>query len=48
MRGDDSSALAMPPSFLAVRYLRKGPHVSFDGFRDGLAVNELPLAAAGD
>ncbi len=48
MRGDHSSALAIPPTLLAVRYLRKGPRVSFNGFRDGLAVNELPLAAAGD
>ncbi len=48
MRGSHSSALAIPPAFLAVRYLREGPCVSFDGFRHGLAVNELPLAAAGD
>src|SRR5260370_35344856 len=48
MRGTLSSSLVIPPAFLAVRYLREGPQVSFDGFRDGLAVDELPLAAAGD
>ncbi len=48
MRGSLSSSLVIPPAFLAVRYFREGPRVSFDGFRDGLAVNELPLAAAGD
>src|SRR5260370_5892157 len=48
MRGSLSSSLVIPPAFLAVRYFREGPQVSFDGFRDGLAVDELPLAAAGD
>src|SRR5216684_5665487 len=48
MRGSLSSSLVIPPAFLAVRYFREGPRVSFDGFRDGLAVDELPLAAAGD
>src|SRR6266699_2263428 len=38
----------MPSASFAVGYLRNRPCVSFDGFRDGLAVNELPLAAAGD
>src|SRR6266705_695612 len=38
----------MPSASFAVRYLRKGPCVSFDGLRDGLAINKLPLAAAGD
>src|SRR5712692_7934839 len=48
MRGSLSSSLVIPPAFLAVRYFREGPRVSFDGFRDGLAVDELALAAAGD
>src|SRR5712691_6361977 len=38
----------MPSASFAVRYLRKGPCVSFDGLWDGLAINKLPLAAAGD
>ena len=39
---------ATPRCLLAARDFRERPRVSCDGVGDGLAIDELPLATAGD
>ena len=38
----------MACGLLAARDFRERPRVGYDGFGDGLAIDELPFAAAGD